>query len=129
MADRRNRRTPTTRPKEQERTEEVRGVQLEPIRHVTRELTRPDGTVVPEAWAEEWEAAAEAYGAAAARWVHDSELARPGGRAETVAATARARGLAGTPLPNIDQPWSSDTSLMQNLEMWGRGSVPVGPVR
>ena len=44
MADHRTRRTPTTGKNEQEHRDEIQGAELEPIRHVTRELTRPDGT-------------------------------------------------------------------------------------
>ena len=44
MAAHRTRRTPTTGKNEQEHRDEIQGAELAPIRHVTRELTRPDGT-------------------------------------------------------------------------------------
>lgn len=44
MAARRTRRNPPADQADSEPQDKVQGVALEPVRHVTRELTRPDGT-------------------------------------------------------------------------------------
>ena len=44
VAARRTRRSPTMKKKQQAAPDSVQGTPLEPIRYVTRELTRPDGS-------------------------------------------------------------------------------------
>ena len=47
MAARRTRRSPTMKKKQQQAPPDVvEGAKLEPIRYVTRELTRPDGSTL-----------------------------------------------------------------------------------
>ena len=46
MPARRTRRSPTMKKKQQAPDSQVEGSKLEPIRFVTRELTRPDGTTL-----------------------------------------------------------------------------------
>lgn len=46
VAARRTRRSPTMKKKQQAAQDSIQGTPLEPVRYVTRELTRPDGSTL-----------------------------------------------------------------------------------